>query len=313
MKDFVEPSKRISTWKGLVRVYENTFRTLSNPSENGPWLFRADSSTVLKSSLDKALESSDRAKDEYPDVERYLIREFKRRFHHFSNWAAPADDHLQWLATMQHYGAPTRLLDWTYSFFVAAFFALNRIEYKSNASGRSMPTKYLFAVRPYPLLDSAVATIRRRCPKKDKGLLNGPHSRDPLKQFDTPRSTRKFGALVLSNLGRFVYPVTPYHLNDRLSAQQGTFMASGDVRISFQDNMNEGYTPDSKFQILPLRFSPEERRTAMSELNRMNINQGTLFPGLQGFAESLRNNWSLLKSDYPVDGNPVFADKDVTP
>src|SRR5438093_2893211 len=35
---------------------------------------------------------------------------------------------LEWLALMQHYGAPTRLLDFTYSFWIALFFAFEEAE-----------------------------------------------------------------------------------------------------------------------------------------------------------------------------------------
>lgn len=64
-----------------------------------------------------------------PVVEKRLLREFKRAYPSRENTPAPRyDDDLAWLALMQHHGAPTRLLDWTFSPFVAAFFALDQTE-----------------------------------------------------------------------------------------------------------------------------------------------------------------------------------------
>jgi len=55
--------------------------------------------------------------------ERYLRREFRRRAHQYVTDLPPKDDHLEWLALMQHHGVPTRLINWTESPYVAAFFA----------------------------------------------------------------------------------------------------------------------------------------------------------------------------------------------
>jgi hypothetical protein len=57
-----------------------------------------------------------------PDLEKRLYSDFKRMAQTFDPGTAYED--LDWLAFAQHYGLPTRLLDWTENPLVAAWFAV---------------------------------------------------------------------------------------------------------------------------------------------------------------------------------------------
>ncbi|HEY2170736.1 MAG TPA: FRG domain-containing protein, partial [Candidatus Angelobacter sp.] len=82
----------------------------------------------LKTSIERAAEDWHIDLKELPNLEKQLILEFKRACHLSANLQLPnPDDTLGWLALMQHHGTPTRLLDLTYSPFVAAYFALDAL------------------------------------------------------------------------------------------------------------------------------------------------------------------------------------------
>jgi hypothetical protein len=57
------------------------------------------------------------------DIELALLKKFKRQCYLYTSPVPHDENIMEWLALMRHYYAPTRLLDWSYSFFVALFFA----------------------------------------------------------------------------------------------------------------------------------------------------------------------------------------------
>jgi FRG domain len=251
----------------------------SEPFE-GKWIFRGVlADWDLESSLERACDGWGVPESERPAVEKRLLREFKRAYPVRAEVPAPKDeDDLAWLALMQHHGAPTRLLDWTFSPYVAAFFALDHL-----LGSPSAPMAAVWALSGRPVLSESVRELlpsELTAPfEKYRSTRGGPEFRKVFVEADPPVA--------------FVHPVNPYSLNERLVVQQGTFLCPGDVAHSFEHNLLAMLEPLTKLRkiLLPRSVLPE----AFVGLYRMNITHTTLFPGLDGYARSLRHKIDLLR------------------
>src|SRR4051794_5818575 len=86
----------------------------------------------------------------YKDEERYLTNLFYARARtRYANYPGNDDDG-GWLALMQHYGLPTRLLDWSHSPLVAAYFA-TKFPFDMDTNDTNPTDAIVWALEPHEL------------------------------------------------------------------------------------------------------------------------------------------------------------------
>jgi hypothetical protein len=249
------------------------------------WVFRGTSKVYpLQTSLERALNDAGVPANDVPEIEQQLLKEFKRRAHYYVD-PLPADgDLMGWLALMQHYGAPTRLLDWTYSFYIAAFFALS--DAVSTPAGSSLPCVVWALYRDAFSLRAQAPTAAAAYDKAN----NGSWEEDmlPADSDNLQKGINAFLGQVMKEPEKCIWAVNSFRLNERLSVQQGLFLCPGDVTISFEENLRAANPKDGTVIRFELSTEREARRKMLTILHRMNINSASLFPGLDGFARSLK-------------------------
>lgn len=279
-----------SRWDDAVRIATRWTR----PAERD-WIFRGqrDESWRLETSLERALNEFG-CHDQPLRREAWMLRQFQRRAHH--HLVNPPQKRLEWLALMQHHGAPSRLLDFTYSFYVASVFALE-------PSGRD-PAIWalnigLLRERSRAALGvkgSSTYSYLLKCSELAEAMLGLPCWSPPC---DMPPRT--------------IICAEPTRLNERISAQQGLFVLPTDLTCSLEQNLMAafGYSGNDRTieaalepiqgeaeidprstALVKIIISKEELNAAICDLNEMNIHHGTLFPGMDGFARSLKRSLS---------------------
>jgi hypothetical protein len=82
-------------------------------------------------------------------------------------------------------------------------------------------------------------------------------------------------------------------MNERLTIQQGLFLCANRALFPFRHCLaalllhgSKGHKPSTQW-LHKLVVAPETRLEVLTALNRININSATLFPGLDGFSQSL--------------------------
>jgi hypothetical protein len=239
----------LGSWRDFLELLEEL--DLGENSGVG-WWFRGQGSAEWR--LEPALlrELRDLLGD-YPrahGIEFGATRRFRERAHLFSGadgvdrsrWGSVA-----WWAWMQHFGCPTRLLDWTHSPYVALYFAV--------ADRQSCDS----AVWSFPQNQVDTLVTRR-------------HGR--LQNYEIG----EWGSVTPA-----IYPLALASHNTRSAPQQACFTVCMDLFLDHATAIMD-VASDLTNQLQPFRLivpgglKPE----FLSRLRIMNITAETLFPGLEG-------------------------------
>lgn len=193
----------------------------------------------------------------------------------FSRRAQCPQDLGHWLCLMQHYGLPTRLLDWTESILVAAFFAVeNARAERLTSSGRRGEPAAIWAISPRALnyfMIHEAAMPRLEC----VGVMQ---------QIITPA----FGAKT-----RFdgVIATMPPEIDARMTMQQSRFTIHG-TSPSARGRAIEELEGFPRF-IAKFEIPHKAKAIIEEELCNVGIRRATLFPDLQNLSHDLAAEYGL--------------------
>ena len=259
------PSTPLNAWRQFVE-YSESLTEVGLPTEV-PYLFRGQSNAdwSLLPSFTRYATTARLTSEQALQLERQALTEFTRQAHlHLaSNILRETSGRVGWWSLMQHYNAPTRLLDWTKSPFAAAYFAVSEhLDQPGTIWVIHVRTvkdymRSTFAQDDLPLNQGEEAELHALC---------SPEAQDQAALYSVrrPRET------------------------DRMAAQQGYFTVSPQVLADHAELLHAATLnarPDPQF----FRFiiSPSQKMGFLRRLLAMNVTARALFPGVDGLGKTV--------------------------
>jgi len=202
---------------------------------------------------------------DYKIQEQRLLRDFKK-YTNFqgSDW--------ELLAIAQHHGLPTRLLDWTYSPYVALHFATAEVS-QTNTDGVIWCIDY---IKANELIHDDLKNILLIMEADAFTVEMLDKAAGSLEDFN-----KKFGTQ------KFVICFEPPSLDDRIVNQFGLFSMTSQANLKLDSLLIQH--PELYHRIIiPAHLNWEVR----DKLDQANITERVLFSGLDGLSQWLKRRYS---------------------
>lgn len=258
------PDTRVSSWNELNEaLYAHSWnpgikRFRSTFAYRGNWNAADDLSTSLS-----------RMGEGFGQREVHMVRNFRK---YAARGSVPRDSVWNWLALAQHHGLPTRLLDWTFSPYVALHFATIDFE-QFDVDGVVWCVDY---GKIHALLPEA---LNRVADEEGVEVLTAElldKVADTLPKLDEMGRTHPF--LVF---------LEPPSLDERIVNQFALFSLMSSPTANLGEWLRE--RPDVYRKIvIPASLKWEVR----DKLDQANITERVLFPGLDGLSRWLKRYYT---------------------
>lgn len=204
----------------------------------------------------------------YGALEKHLLRNFRKYAH---RRVVERDSVWHWLSVAQHYGLPTRLLDWTYSPFAALHFATSHID-KFHVDAVVWGVNYLLTHQLVP------ERLRTRLDQEGANVFTVEMLSEEVK------SLAELDALSPDPFALFFEPPS---IDDRIVNQFAFFSLISNPSVALDDWLTH-HPGLARRIVIPAELKWEIR----DKLDQSNITERVLFPGLEGLTAWLKRHYS---------------------
>jgi hypothetical protein len=200
--------------------------------------------------------------------ENHALEQFQSRFHLYDQENIQPNCLLEWLSIMQHYGVPTRLLDFTTSPFVALYFALEAYDMTKR------PDLSVVAINYSQVMDISLRLISEQDNSfsENRDSIYGKQNEVFVETVD--RFNRKI-----------LWITEPQRLNARIDRQAGCFLIAGDKGISIESLINA--TDYETVEAVTMIISSSLVESIFALLRKVNISGKSIYGDLNGLAKSI--------------------------
>ncbi len=209
----------------------------------------------------------------YEQLEGHLIRNFRKYAHRD---AVPGDSIWNWLAVAQHHGLPTRLLDWTYSPFVAMHFATEDVDH-FDVDGAIWCVDYVRANELLPRILKTILAEENAYVFTAEMLARAAVT---IHEFDQLATTD------------YVVFMEPPSLDDRIVNQFALFSLMDSPSTHLHAWLEE-HPEVWRRIVIPADAKWEIR----DKLDQANITERVLFPGLDGLSAWLKRYYTPKRTE----------------